>query len=117
MTRKVEKGHTYRHTPAFILLLLAKKELYGAALLSTLREELPSYHTDSAVIYRSLQELEDSGAVKAYWETDTAGPARKWYAITAKGIDMLHDHKQDIAMRKKNLDYFLDSYAGLFPDS
>lgn len=107
-------GQTYRHTPAFILLFLAQGDLYGAALLNTLHEKLPCYQTDSAIIYRSLQELEEAGAVNSYWETDTGGPARKWYTITPIGKEKLKEFREDIARRKKNLDYFLDSYDGLF---
>ncbi|VBB05804.1 transcription regulator padr n-terminal [Lucifera butyrica] len=110
MARKSKKGQTYRHTPAFILLFLVRENLYGAALLNTLQKELPWYHTDSAVIYRSLQDLEQEGAVKSYWETDTAGPARKWYQITPKGLERLQEFKEDIEMRKRNLEFFLDSY-------
>lgn len=110
MTKKRRKGQAYRHTPAFILLFLARENLYGAALLSKLQTELPAYNADSAVIYRSLQDLEQEGSVESYWETDTAGPAKKWYQITSKGLEKLSEFNQDIEMRKKNLDYFLESY-------
>lgn len=108
------KGQTHRHTPAFILLFLAQGDLYGAALLNTLQDKLPCYHTDSAIIYRSLQDLEAAGAVNSYWETDTGGPARKWYSITPAGKEKLKEFREDIAMRKQNLDYFLMSYDSMF---
>jgi DNA-binding PadR family transcriptional regulator len=110
VAKKANRGQTYRHTPAFILLFLAGENLYGAALLNKMHDELPYYHTDSAVIYRSLQDLEEEGSVKSYWETDTPGPARKWYEITTKGLERLKEFKGDIEMRKKNLEFFLDSY-------
>ncbi len=110
MKRESKKGETYRHAPAFILLFLARENLYGAALLSKMQEELPRCFADSAVIYRSLQELEEEGSVSSYWETDTSGPARKRYEITAKGFQRLDQFKEDIEIRKKNLEYFLKSY-------
>lgn len=110
MAKRSKKRQTYRHTPAFILLFLMKSDLYGAALLNTMHKELPCYQTDSAVIYRSLQELEEEGAVESYWETDTAGPARKWYKITTKGKEKLGEFYEDIERRKRNLDYFLEQY-------
>jgi PadR family transcriptional regulator PadR len=113
MSEKSRKKQGYRHTPAFILLFLAREDLYGAALLSTLQRELPCYQTDSAVIYRSLQELEEEGTVKSYWETGTSGPAKKWYKITDKGLDKLVEFKDDIEMRMKNLEFFLESYNKL----
>lgn len=111
--KKSKKGQIYRHTPAFILLFLAKKNLYGAALLNTMKSELPSYQGDSAVIYRALQALEEEGSVSSYWETNTSGPARKWYEITDKGMLRLAEFNEDIKMRKSNLEFFLDSYKKL----
>ncbi|HAJ78177.1 MAG TPA: PadR family transcriptional regulator [Fibrobacteres bacterium] len=113
MVKKSKTKQAYRHTPAFILLFLAQGDLYGAAILTTLQKELPCYHTDSAVIYRSLKDLEEEEAVSSYWETDTSGPAKKWYKITQKGKDLLIDFKEDIEMRKKNLDYFIESFNSI----
>lgn len=117
MVTKSNRGQTYRHTPAFILLFLARENLYGAALLSKMHDELPCYRTDSAVIYRSLQELEEEGSVESFWETDTSGPARKWYQITENGKMRLTEFKEDIEMRKSNFDYFLDSYSKIMGQS
>lgn len=113
MVKNFKKGHTHRHTPAFILLFLAKEKLYGAALLNVLQREMPNYNVDSAVIYRSLQDLEEEGAVKAYWETDISGPARKWYEITSEGFKKLAEFKEDIEMRIQNLKFFLDEYKNI----
>ena len=110
ITKKSKKGQSYRHVPAFILLFLARENLYGAALLNTMQRELPFSLVDSAVIYRTLQDLEESQAVKSYWETDTPGPARKWYEITPKGLEKLAEFKEDIEMRKKNFEFFLENY-------
>ncbi|RDU24407.1 PadR family transcriptional regulator [Anaerosacchariphilus polymeriproducens] len=113
MKNKATKRQNYRHTPAFILLFLAKKDLYGAALLNALKEEMPNYSIDSAVIYRTLQELEEEGAVLSYWETDISGPAKKWYKITEKGYDKLKQLRQDILLRKRIFDYFIEEYETL----
>ncbi len=110
MTRKSKKGQVYRYAPAFILLFLAQENLYGAALFNKMQRDIPFCHADSAVVYRTLQELEEEGAVKSYWETDTSGPARKWYQITGKGLEMLAEFKDDIEKSKKNLEFFLASY-------
>ncbi len=110
MVEKSRKGQAYRHTPAFILLFLAREDLYGASLLNVMQRELPSYAGDSAVIYRALQGLEMDGAVRSYWETDLSGPARKWYAITEKGFERLAELKEDIEMRMRNFEFFLGLY-------
>jgi DNA-binding PadR family transcriptional regulator len=113
VTKGSRKGQAYRHTPAFILLFLARESLYGGALMSIMEKELPSYVADGAVIYRALKDLEQEGSVTAYWETDTPGPARKWYTITDKGLQKLAEFKEDIEMRKRNFDFFLDAYRNL----
>lgn len=107
------KGQQYRHTPAFILLLLAQSEAYGATLLNRLETELPGYRTDSAAIYRTLQELEEAGAVTSSWEVDTGGAPKKWYRITPAGLQQLAAHREDIAMRQKLLEWFLEAYSKL----
>lgn len=105
--RSTRKGQQYRHTPAFILLLLAQADAYGASLLNRLERELPAYRTDSAIIYRTLQDLEQGGAVESYWDHEQSGPGRKWYKITAIGRKTLNEFREDIAMRHQNLSYFL----------
>lgn len=75
-----------------------------------MESQLPLYNPDSAAVYRSLQELEEEGAVMAYWETDISGPARKWYEITDKGFEKLAEFKEDIVVRKRNLEFFLQAY-------
>ena len=114
MTEKVKKKSSTRHIPAYILLFLAKQNLYGAALLNIMQKELPYFLIDGAVIYRTMQVLEKEGSVKSYWETDVSGPARKWYEITDIGKEKLAEFKKDIEMRKKNLEFFLEDYSKLF---
>lgn len=107
------KGQQYRHTPAFILLLLAQEDAYGAALLNRLESELPAYRTDSAIIYRTLQHLEQSGAVTSSWDHEQSGPGRKWYSITPLGRKALQEFRTDIEMRHQNLSYFLQMHDKL----
>ncbi len=108
------KGQQYRHTPAFILLLLAQGDAYGANLLGRLEADLPAFHMDAAIIYRSLQDLEEEGSVEAYWDTGSNGPARKWYRIMPAGLERLRGWRDDIKMRVENLHYFLETYERLF---
>ncbi len=108
------KLKSYRHLPAFILILLARENRYGAALQNAMKQEMPFFfNTDLSIIYRVLQELERIGAVTYYWETDTAGPARKWYQITGIGFEKLAEYKQDIEKRMQNLAFFLEQYDEL----
>jgi PadR family transcriptional regulator PadR len=106
------KGQQNRHLPAFLLLFLATGESYGGLLLSRLEAEM--LHADSAAVYRSLQELEAEGAIESSWEVGSGGPPRKWYRITEAGLKSLHAWHDDILLRRRNLDFFLDTYGALF---
>ncbi|HEY3365921.1 MAG TPA: PadR family transcriptional regulator [Symbiobacteriaceae bacterium] len=108
------KGQQFRHTPAFILLFLAQSDAYGGTLLTRLENELPAYRSDSAIIYRTLQSLEEEGAVASYWEHESSGPPKKWYRITAAGHQRLRELRDDIRARQQNLAYFLQTYETMF---
>lgn len=111
MAKNHKKGQAYRHAPAFILLFLASENLYGAALYNKMQSDIPFCYADGAVVYRTLQDLEEEGAVRSYWETSAPGPARKWYQITEKGLERLAEFKEDIENRKKNFEFFLESFC------
>jgi len=102
-----------RHTPAYLLLFLAEAPSYGALLLTRLRNELAHCSSDSASVYRSLQELEKNGLVETRWETQETGQPRKWYSITSKGMLALHEQAHDIGLHYKNFEFFLSHYKTL----
>lgn len=102
-----------RHTPAFLLLFLAEAPSYGALLLSRLEAELPHCFSDSAIVYRSLQEMEKNGLVETSWRLTDTGQPRKWYTITVKGEQALNEHAEDIRLRLANFEFFLSRYQVL----
>lgn len=104
-----------RHTPAFLLLLLADRPSYGALLLSRLQTELPFCLSDSAIVYRSLKKLEEDGLAETRWEPQDSGQPRKWYSISAKGRKALDAYAEDIRHRLSNLQFFLERYRALEP--
>jgi Predicted transcriptional regulators len=113
MEEKQKRCRTYRFLPAYILLFLAENDLYGSAVLNEFHKRMPNYSVDSAVIYRTLQELEKEALVKFRWKTEDPGPATKWYEITASGRARLAVYKEEIEQRKKNLEFFLTTYRTL----
>ena len=100
-----------RHTHAFILLFLYETSAYGAQILSRLQTEFPFCLSDSPSVYRSLQEMEEKGWIKATWETTPPGPPRKWYQMTALGQTALDAFAQDILQRQANFEFFLSRYS------
>ena len=100
-----------RHTPAFLLLFLTEGPSYGALLLSRMESELPFCLSDSAIVYRSLKQMEGDGLVETEWIPEESGQPRKWYRISAAGRAVLADYAEDIRRRVQNLQFFLDRYT------
>jgi PadR family transcriptional regulator, regulatory protein PadR len=113
MDTKSKNYRTYRFLPAYILLFLAEGDLYGSAILNEFHNRMPNYTVDSAVIYRTLQDLEKEYFLESYWKTEDPGPATKWYKVTDSGTKKLAEFKIDIEKRKKNLEFFLETYYKL----
>lgn len=67
-----------------LLSLLASADGYGYALVTRLRE---AGFTDIAegTVYPALTRLEGAGLLESYLMGSSAGPARKYYRITAAG--------------------------------
>ena len=107
-------GKQNRHLPAFILLFLAEQDAHGGALLNLLSDIMPGHQAiDTGAVYRVLRDLEQRGCAGSYWNTEDAGPAKRQYHITAEGIAELELWYNDICLRKKNLEYFIDHYRSL----
>jgi PadR family transcriptional regulator PadR len=102
---------TYRHLPAFVLLVLTDGPLHGGAIHAALLERIPEFKADTGAVYRTLQRLEKDGEVRAEWDTSIPGPARRIYRLTPAGWHKLDVWKKDIEHRIANLQYFLVAYA------
>lgn len=85
---------------ASLLALLRGWNAYGYQLAQRLRAAgLPLF--DQTTVYRTLRQLERSGLVSSFWDTSTAGPARRRYALTQAGeaflaawLETLHRYQQ-----------------------
>lgn len=108
-----KKHPKYRHLPVFILLMLAEGSAHGGAIHTKLIERLPNFQCDTGAIYRTLKKLEEDGNVIFSQDATNAGPARKIYSITDKGLTQLDNWKQDIEDRIICLQYFLNKYKDL----
>ncbi len=67
-----------------VLSLLCKENRYGYELVSRISEEISM---SEGTIYPLLKRLKDDGLVSTYLEESQEGPPRKYYKITAKGIN------------------------------
>lgn len=106
----MESKHKGRHAPAFILLAVALEPNHGLGILKKLQEIAPGNRLDTAVIYRKLGEMEKMGHVTFEWVDSEAGPKKKVYSITDKGMKQLEEYKIDIEASIKRLNNFLSIY-------
>ncbi len=76
--------------PVVLLLLKQKGRSHGYDLAGDLAAyTLTDAEIDRAALYRTLRQLESNGNVSSEWVADTAGPARRVYALTPQGAQHL----------------------------
>lgn len=105
---KKHKKYSPRHAPSFVLLFLSRGKNYGGAILKMMEEEIPSFMGDGAMVYRTLQELEEEGAVVSEWEVPESGRPIRNYELTERGWQQLFEAEEDIRKRTENHIFFLD---------
>jgi poly-beta-hydroxybutyrate-responsive repressor len=95
-----------------ILLLLSNEPSYGYELIDTL-DKLGS-SADASSVYKTLRKMEQEGLVKSRWDTEGAGPAKRYYEITPEGEELLHAWAVTIRKHLETLEGFLKIYGGRF---
>ena len=93
-----------------ILLLLAEQPSHGYALVDRLKE-LGFVDGSTGSLYRELRRLEDAGLAHSYWEaSQTRGPARRVYELTAAGRRALNGCADGAVDLIHTLEDFLGRY-------
>jgi len=72
---------------AWLLLLLGREASHGYELRRLL--EANGLVTDPAAMYRVLRKLEGEGRAASFWGKSVAGPRRRLYRLTDKGLSDL----------------------------
>ncbi len=72
-----------------IMLLLAEEPVHGYELMNKLKELGVGRGADPSLVYRVLRLLERSGLAESRLDDSGAGPARKVYALTPQGLELL----------------------------
>ena len=93
-----------------LLLLLREHPAHGYDLLERLRV-LGFDRDDPGRLYRALRALEQEGMVRSAWEPSGAGPDRRTYELTRRGMEELHDGAAALAATRELLDVFLSRYG------
>jgi DNA-binding PadR family transcriptional regulator len=91
------------------LLLLKEQPGYGYDLVTRLKAL--GIDDDSAAVYRALRTLEEKGAVYSYWNTSSAGPARRMYRLTPAGEEQLQASVEALAETHLAIERYLCRHA------
>lgn len=94
-----------------LLFLLKLQPSHGYELIQRLaRLDLLEGETDPTTVYRNLRRMEQEELVSSSWEAAETGPARRQYAITTRGEELLHAWMAAIRRQKEKLDRFIGLY-------
>lgn len=95
-----------------LLLLLSEAPAHGYELIDRLRP-FGFEVADPASVYKALRQMERDGLVSSEWELPHRGPARRIYALTSDGWDLLDGWARTLEQNRAVLDSFLARYSRL----
>jgi poly-beta-hydroxybutyrate-responsive repressor len=95
-----------------LLLLLAEASAHGYELIERLRP-FGFDVTDPGSLYKSLRQMEQEGFLTSGWELSARGPARRIYALTSDGRDLLGAWAFTLEQNRSILGQFLERYRHL----
>jgi PadR family transcriptional regulator PadR len=91
-----------------LLVLLHRGQAHGYNLLSGLEEfRFTPGQSDPSLVYRALREMETIGLVTSEWDSDSQGPQRRVYQITAEGEAYLVEWVNDLKRTREEIDALL----------
>lgn len=109
-------GKQDRYIQPSILLALRIKPSYGYELIKDIQNfGFVEGQAPPGMIYRHLRQMEEDGLVSSQWETDGTGPAKRMYAITPDGRELLVlwiEYMESISRKLQNFIDMFRSSAG-----
>jgi len=99
-----------RFTEPAILLLLRERPAHGYELLEHLPELTGEQRVEMGNLYRLLRALEEEGLVSSEWDDDSPGPAKRRYAITPEGVQLLDQWVEALRSSQQRTERFLARY-------
>ena len=85
----IEKSLVSGSMTMLILKLLSEKDMYGYAMIDTLRQKSQNvFEMKAGTLYPLLHSLEDKGLLTVY-EQEAGGKTRKYYSLTKDGKGLL----------------------------
>ena len=100
-----------RFTEPALLLLLRERPAHGYDLLERLPELTGEQRVEMGNLYRLLRALEEEGLVASEWDESSPGPAKRRYALTEEGLQLLDQWAEALRGSRERTDRFLERYA------
>ena len=99
-----------RFTEPALLLLLRERPSHGYDLLERLPELTGEQRVEMGNLYRLLRALEEEGLVTSEWDASSPGPAKRRYAITDAGLQLLDHWVEALRRSQERTGRFLQRY-------
>ena len=93
-----------------MLLLLRERPAHGYDLLERMPELTGEQRVEMGNLYRLLRALEEEGLVSSEWDGDSPGPAKRRYAITEQGVQLLEQWVEALRRSQERTERFLERY-------
>ncbi len=107
----VANARVERFVEPSLLLLLRDGDAHGYDLAEGLADLAPDDRVDLGNLYRLLRDLEAEGLVVSRWRRDLPGRAKRTYALTDSGRDVLDAWAESLTRSRRTIDRFLRRYA------
>ncbi|MHB8469096.1 MAG: helix-turn-helix transcriptional regulator [Gaiellaceae bacterium] len=99
-----------RFTEPALLLLLRERPAHGYDLVERLPELTGEQRTEMGNLYRLLRALEEEGVVSSEWDDESPGPAKRLYALTERGTQLLDHWAEALRRSQERTARFLARY-------
>ena len=73
-----------------ILQILKQEDRYGYEIIKSIQKFFPD--TEESTIYAILRRFHKEGLTELYYSEVSYGPRRKYYKISEKGMECLHNY-------------------------
>jgi poly-beta-hydroxybutyrate-responsive repressor len=99
-----------RFTEPALLLLLRERPAHGYDLLERLPELTGEQRVEMGNLYRLLRALEEEGLVTSEWDEHSPGPAKRRYALTEPGLQLLDQWAEALRSSQERTARFIERY-------
>lgn len=93
-----------------ILRVLSDGDNYGYEIIKAISKKCNgNYELKEPSLYTSLKRLETNNLIQSYWGDESQGGRRKYYRVTAAGVETFHRNLVDWKIAKELIDELLEN--------